>query len=142
VKAYVASSYANAALVRDAVHSALTKRRIWPTSRWAMTATGPEDFSKMAPEALREVAESNDSDLFAADVCFVCDETRKGGETYAEARLALQWEKPVVWLGRPLLSMWRRGVVRVDCMGDALLVLEGMRERHERGYTGFALVAA
>lgn len=136
---YVASFYANAPFVRK-VHGTLSTYEIRATSEWAREAHGPEDFSTMTPEKLRAVAEANDRDLREADVILVIDPDGKGRETYAELRLALEWGKPAVFFGKPNLSAWRKGVVRVTDIITALAVLVDMGKNHDRGARGFDLL--
>lgn len=133
---YVAAPYADGAFVREAVHPTLRARGISPTSTWAELVTGPEDFSRFSPEALRGLADVNDRDVAAADVVLLLARAGVGAESFAEVRFALELGKAVVWSGRLALSAWRRGVVRVADLDEALGVIETMRDRHVEGYRG------
>lgn len=132
---YVAAPFADAAFVR-VVHEHLVNIGVTPTSTWAMHAYGPEDFSRFAPEELARIAEKNDADVRGSDVVLVLARDGAGGEMFAEARFAITLGRPVVWSGRRTLSAWRRGVVRVDDLDDAIAVLAGMRARHAEGIRG------
>lgn len=132
---YVAAPYASAPFVCT-IHEGLRARGVTPTSRWAEAAHGPEDFSRMTPAALRVAAERNDADIRSSDVLLLVDMDGSGRETYAEARVAIAWGKTVLWVGPPRLSAFRRGVVRVTDLNDALRVLERMRDNHAEGYRG------
>lgn len=135
---YVAAPYADAAFVR-VVHDHLLAVAITPTSSWATTARGPEDFSRFSPPELRRVAAQNDADLRGSDVCLVIARDGAGGEMFAEARVALEWGKPIVWTGRRTLSAWRSGVVLAEDLDAAILLLVAMRDRHSEGYRGHLL---
>jgi hypothetical protein len=138
---YIASPYSNAAFVRDVVHAKLVELGFTPMSQWAEKATGPEDFSRMTVQALREAARDNDRDLRASDVCLVLDLAHRGGETYCEFTRASEWGKAIVYCGKPLLSMWRTGVVRVQTLEESFGVLSEMREHHVEGARGHLLVS-
>ncbi len=116
---YVAAPYADAALVRD-VHSRLGEYDVGYTSQWAVRADGPEDISRYTVEARRNEAYANDAAVKACDVCLVLAREGAGGEMFAEARLAQEWEKPIVWVGRRTLSAWREGVIRVEDLDQAI----------------------
>lgn len=133
---YVAAPYDDAGYVRLSVHPMLRELGMRPTSRWAEKAAGPEDFKRMSLDAIRRAAHENDADLRGSDVLLLVDTDGSGRETYAEARVALEWSKPVVWVGPPRLSAFRRGVVRVASLDEALRVLSRMREQHAEGYRG------
>jgi hypothetical protein len=69
---------------------------------------------------LQAHAEQNDADLRAADVILVIDHEGRGRETYGELRLALEWGKQAIYVGKPSLSAWRRGVVRAADVDEAI----------------------
>lgn len=138
---YVAAPYGEATFVRDIIHTRLVEIGATPMSQWAEKATGPEDFSKMTVDALRAAARENDRDLRAAAVCFVYDPTRKGGETYLEFARAIEWGKACVYAAKPLLSMWRTGVVRVGSLDDAFAVLARMVADYREGARGHLLAS-
>lgn len=123
-RVYVAAPYADAAFVREGIHPPLRARGLACTSTWAETARGAEDFSAMAPEALRSAAVGNDRDVVASDVVLLLAREGAGGECFAEARLALAMRIPVVWHGRRTLSAWRDGVHLVDSGADYTAALE------------------
>ena len=132
---YVAAPYIDAGRVLD-VHERLVDLGIQPTSTWARTADGPEDLSRVTEDGLRLIARANDSDLRGSHVVLVLARDGAGGEMFAEARIALEWGRPVVWVGRRILSAYRDGVVRVEDIDDALVVLARIRDRHIEGYRG------
>lgn len=123
MKVYVAAPYADAERVRD-VHDYLRHQGHSPTSRWAEAATDAEDFSKFRPEELSDFAAQNDGDVRAADAVLVLARSGAGGEMFAEARIAIEWGKRVLWVGRRTLSAWRPGVERFDSVPDAIQALE------------------
>lgn len=135
---YVAAPYADAPHVR-LIHERLIAQDIRPTSTWASTALGPEDFSKATAAGLLAVAATNDADLRGSDAVLVLARDGAGGEMFAEARVALEWGRPCVWVGRRTLSAWRRGVVLAEDVDDALRVLVEMRRHHAIGARGMLL---
>jgi hypothetical protein len=135
---YVASPYANAAFVR-VIHESLRAHGLIITSNWAEQATGPEDFSHMTVAALRAAAAGNDRDLRASDVILVIDFEGRGRETYGELRVALEWGKAAIFVGRRNLSAWRRGVVRADDLDDAIAILVEMQGAYAMGRRGTLL---
>lgn len=133
---YVAAPFADAAFVREHVHERLRAIGCTPTSSWVDTAAGPENFARYLPAELRRNAEHNDRNLRGSDVVLVVAREGAGGETFAEARIAIEWGKPVVWCGRRILSAWRAGVVRVDDLDGAMATLAAMRGYHAEGLRG------
>lgn len=136
--AYVAAPYEDAAFIRI-VHERLQQHDIQPTSRWAESARGADDFAAMTPAALRSAAADNDADLRGSDAVLVIARSGAGGEMFAEARLGLEWGKPVVWTGRLTLSAFRSGVVRAVDLDDAISVLLSMQRALAEGYRGHLL---
>lgn len=116
---YVAAPYEDAGHVRD-LHKRLRSLGFEPSSRWAESSRGPEDFTKYTPLQLRAIAEGNDQDVFDSDVMIVLARAGAGGEMFAEARVALGFGIPVVWVGRRTLSAWRLGVHRVTDIDDGI----------------------
>ena len=140
---YVAGPYLSAPAVRD-VHRRLRGLGYCPTSSWAEHATGPEDLYATPPEiddVLLRAAAQNDRDIRASDVVLVLDPEDKGRETKCEFARALEWGKAVVYVGVPLLSVRRRGVVVVADLEAALVVLELMKDGYALGRRGALLVA-
>lgn len=135
---YVAGPYGDAAFVR-VIHEKLRALDMVPTSRWAESAAGPEDFSVMTEASLRKTAAENDADLRGSDVCLVVSRAGAGGEMFAESRIALEWGKPLVWVGRRTLSAWRSGVVRVEGLSEGLAELAAMKKHHALGVRGLML---
>lgn len=138
---YVASPYANAPFVRE-LHETLRAHDMLVTSNWAEHASGAEDFSTMSIAELRSVAAGNDRDVRASDVVLVVDFDGKGRETYGELRVALEWGKAVIFVGRPNLSAWRRGVVRASDVDEAVSMLVAMKGAHMLGRRGALLAEA
>lgn len=136
LRAYVAGPYSTAYFIRSLVHERLRQINVEPTSSWAELATGPEDFARFSPAAIRNAAAKNDADLRGSHVLLVVDLAGTGRETYAELRLALEWNKACVFLGRPALSAFRSGVVRVANLDGAIDILARMRLALEQGYRG------
>lgn len=132
---YVASPYANAGFVRT-VHEMLCEQGFHVTSTWAEQAQGEESTSIAQ---LRADAARNDRDIAEADAVLVIDFNRTGRETYAEMRLALTYRRPVIFIGKPMLSAWRDGVVRVSGLDDALPILVAMARWHAMGLRGVEL---
>lgn len=133
---YVCAPFEDGAFVR-ALHERLETLQLTPTSRWAEHATSREDFARYSPVQLREYARRNDADLRGSDVALVLARHGGGGEMFAEARLALEWGKAVVWVGkRHTLSAFRSGVVRTEDLDTGIARLVLMRERHLEGYRG------
>ncbi len=126
---YVASSYQNAPYVR-AVHEKLRAIRMEPSSSWAGHANGPEPRD-LSVDALRAIAARNDSDLLDSHAVLVIAH-EQSGETFAELRLALERQLPVVYMGeRRILSAYRPGVVRVESIVEALYALTHVRDAYE-----------
>lgn len=122
-RVYVCAPFEDAGHVREHVHERLRTFGLEPSSRWAETARGAEDFAAFTPYALRAIAEANDLDLGNSQAALVLAREGTGGEMFAEARLALVMGIPVVWVGRRTLSAWRDGVVLVDDLDEAITVL-------------------
>jgi transcriptional regulator with XRE-family HTH domain len=117
---YVAAPYADALHVRR-VHDLLRRVAIEPTSQWAEDATGPEALDELPLSDVREMAERNDEYLLASHALLVVPRDNAGAEMFAEARIALEYEIPVVWVGaRRPLSAYRPGVVRVGAISEAV----------------------
>jgi hypothetical protein len=124
---YIAAPYEDSQLVREH-HILLRDLRMTPTSQWAEDAQdGTEDLRQLSPRVARVRAFRNDLDLRSAHVVVVFARDGAGGEMFAEARLALENNIPVIWAGeRRTLSAYRDGVIRVDSLGDAFRVLKAM----------------
>jgi hypothetical protein len=132
---YVAAPFQDAANVRGVIDRALRDRGLSPSSTWADRA-GVVDVEG---DAALEVARENDLELRASDVVLVLARPGVGGEMFAEARLALEWGKPLVWFGRRSLSAWRSGVVRAESFEEALDCLVLMQRLHADGARGLLL---
>lgn len=126
---YVAAPFADGAFVREHVHERLASVGATPTSTWVHASAGPEDFSRYTIEALREAAARNDADIRRSDVVLALARDGAGGEMFAEVRYALEIGRPVLWVGRRILSAWRVGVVRCDDLDDALTALRSWGAR-------------
>ncbi|GAC1351817.1 MAG: hypothetical protein NVSMB1_08520 [Polyangiales bacterium] len=123
-RVYVAAPYTDAPHVR-AVHERLRALRMSPTSSWADHAQGEEDFSKMSAKALRAIAKRNDDALSRAHAVIALPRAGVGREMFAEVRIALSLNIPVVWVGETLcLSAFRDGVKRVATLDDALEIVQ------------------
>jgi hypothetical protein len=134
---YVCAPFAMGAELRRRLPGRLAAIGAELVSSWLDAATGaPEDFSRFTPAELRDFAEANDADLRSADVALLIDPEKRGRETYSEVRLAIEWGKPVVWVGPPTLSAWRRGVVRVADLDAAILTLSRMQQAFADGARG------
>lgn len=117
---YVAAPFDEAPRVR-VIHLALLDADMDPTSSWAMTASGPEDFSQFVPHQLREFAEQNSVDIRDSDAMIALAYPGKGGEMFCELAIALSWGKPVYYVGaRRVLSAYRRGVVICESAEQAI----------------------
>lgn len=138
ISVYVAAPFVDSPLVRE-VHERLVLIGARPTSSWAEQAQGPEDFTITVVDVLRDAAAANDRDLRASDVCLVLAREGVGGEMFAESRMAIAWQKAVVWVGRRTLSAWRRGVVRADDLDDAIAIVAEMAEPYALGRRGVLL---
>lgn len=126
LRVYVAAPFADAHVVRD-VHERLLSLGMLPTSTWATTANGEEDFSAYTPERLRDFALANDADVRRSHALLVMARAGAGGEMFSEIRIALEWGKPVFWVGRRTLSAYRNGVVLCDDVDEALGALAERR---------------
>lgn len=137
MKVFVAAPFEDAAFVREHVHERLCALSMTPVSRWVHEAAGPEDFSRHSPERLRRIAEQNDHDLRVSDALLLIARHGASGESFAEARMALAQQKPVVWCGQRLtLSAWRDGVRRVADLDEALGELVVVRAEVEARRAG------
>jgi len=143
-RVYVAAPFAAGPVVRDAIHPRLVAVGWEPCSRWASEWVGPEDFSRFTPAELRAIADGNDEDLGSADAVLLFDPEGKGRETYSELARAISAGSPVVWVGRPTLSAWRRGVVQARDLDDAIGLLRRMGTLFAEGVRGelLALLAS
>ena len=117
---YVAAPYADAAVARN-VHELLRLHGLDVTSRWAEAARGLEPC--LGEAAMRDRAAANDRDVLRADAMLVLSRDGAGGEMFAEARLAIERGKPIFWVGRPILSAYRLGVVRCATVGEAIALI-------------------
>lgn len=135
---YVAGPYGSAELVR-AIHERLCAIGCLPTSQWAESATGPEDFVAHTPEKLAAIAEANYADIDASDAIFVVDPDCRGQETLCELGHALSRKIPAVVVRPKPLSRFRRGVVRAESVDEGIVALAVMANLHEQGHRGFAL---
>lgn len=127
LRCYVASPYDDAPLVRE-VHARLRALGVRPTSTWAEHATGPERLDEMPLEQLRAIAVRNDVALAESDVVMVLPREGRGREMYGEARLAVAFGIPVLWVGSTrCLTAYRAGVERVATVEDALAHVARMR---------------
>lgn len=135
LRCYVCAPFAEGASLRRSLPGRLAAIGVNLTARWLDLATGAEDFSRYSVDELRGFALQNDEDLHGANVALLVDFFGAGRETYAEARLALEWRTPVIWVGRPTLSTWRPGVLRASDLDEAMGVLSNMAEMFPRGGT-------
>jgi hypothetical protein len=123
VPIYIAAPFTDAALVRD------IEPRFLPIgaeshSTWAQAANGPERLESMPLEMIQHIAAANDRDLLSAFAVIVLSRDGAGGEMFAEARLALEYGIPVVWVGRRRpLTAYRPGVVRVHTVEEAVEIV-------------------
>lgn len=114
LRCYLAAPYDDAPLVRD-LHRRLSARGVRCTSAWAEQADGPERLDLMPLEELRARALANDVALAESDVVVVLPREGKGREMYGEARLAVAFGIPVIWVGPTrCLTSYRAGVECVD----------------------------
>jgi len=120
IPVYIAAPFADAALVR-AIEPRLLPLGAESHSGWAQHANGPEQLDSMPLQSIQNIAAANDRDLMSAFAVLVLSRDGAGGEMFAEARLALEYGIPVVWVGaRRPLTAYRPGVVRVDTLEEAL----------------------
>lgn len=124
VKVYVAAPFQDAPMVRE-VHERLVALGATYTSTWAESAVGEEDFSKFTPTQLARIADSNDEDVRRSDIVLVMARHGAGGESFCEARLAIDLGRRVLWVGRRILSAWRPGVIRCEDLDEALWYVRG-----------------
>ncbi len=136
MKVYVCAPFASGAALRRELPDRLRAVGVTLLASWLDAANGAEDFSIYTAADLRFFAACNDRDLRSADAALVVDPDGAGRETYSEARLALEWGKPVVWYGRQTLSAWRAGVVRVESLDAALVALGMMNAYFAEGVRG------
>jgi len=119
---YVAAPFDRAATVRH-FHAMLLAVGARPVSQWANLAKGPEQLEAMSRGEIRSLIEVNDACVRQADllVCLACK--GKGGETFAEVARAIEWGKPVLYCGPPILSAFRPGVFLCTTQKDVLDVV-------------------
>jgi hypothetical protein len=133
-KVYVAAPYDDAPAVREA-HGWLRANRFIPVSSWADKVEGPERLDLLTSAQCHAIAEGNDRDLLSAHALLVLSRAGAGGEMFGEARLALEFGIPVVWVGsRRPLTAYRRGVVRVytrEAGLEQLLAFARLAGRHD-----------
>lgn len=127
LRCYVASPYDDAPLVRE-VHARLRALGVRPTSTWAEHADGPERLDEMPIDQLRAIAIRNDVALAESDIVVVLPREGRGREMYGEARLAVAFGIPLVWVGPTrCLTSYRAGVERVATLDEALSHVARMR---------------
>jgi hypothetical protein len=125
---YFAAPYDDAPLVQR-LHTRAKTMGLKPMSHWAETAHGSEQLATMPIERVRSIAWDNDVDLKSSQVVIVLAREGAGGEMFAEARLALTHEIPVIWVGdRRPLTAYRPGVIRVGGIEEAFVVLKGLSD--------------
>ena len=124
---YVAAPYGDAPLVRG-VHALLRSLGLEPTSTWAEESDDcAEELAAMSIRVVRRLAQRNDDDLASSEAVLVLPREGAGREMYAEARLAIAFRIPVVWVGTPVcLTAFREGVSRVPSLQDALDTVQRM----------------
>ncbi len=128
-RVYVAAPFASGRDLRARLLGRFSAIGVECVSSWLFKATGePEDLSPLSLDDIQEIAECNDDELRWADVVLLVDPEGKGRETYSEARIALEWGKPVVWYGRHTLSAYRGGVFRVNDLDEAMELLRAFAE--------------
>lgn len=130
---YVAAPFEDAGVVR-VIHDRIRREGMNATSEWAEQATGAEDFARFLPSQLCTFAQDNDRDLRACNVVLVLARHGAGGEMFSEARVALEWGRAAIWVGRRTLSAWRPNVVRADSLDDAFAALAKMRVAYAAGH--------
>lgn len=123
---YVAAPFQDKLYVRNVVHRKLVEAELRPVSTWA-NSDAEEDFQD--EQVLANAICENDTQLACCDAVLVLARPGAGGEMFAEARIALVWGKPVFWVGRRVLTTFRRGVVRFADMGKCVLASGGAFER-------------
>jgi hypothetical protein len=93
---YVAAPYRNAGQVR-AVHRALERVGLRPTSRWAEVAGGAEDLEAMSIAVRERARLENHEAIERADALLVLADTQMG-ETLVEVGVAIARGVPIVWV--------------------------------------------
>ncbi len=132
LRCYVASPFDDAPLVRR-LHARLRALHVRPTSSWAEHAEGPEQLDLLPLETVRALALRNDVALAESDVVVVLPREGKGREMYGEARLAVAFGIPVLWVGPTrCLTAYRAGVERVDTVEEALTRIAALAAAHAR----------
>lgn len=135
MRVYLAAPMPDKMLVRE-LHDRLAREDMVPTSSWAMSDSTSNDFDAFTPTELRRHIQKNDSDLRGSDIVLVLARDGVGGEMFAEAALAIQMGKTVLWCGRRILSSFRPGVVLVEDLESAFAILGDMRTQFANGYRG------
>ena len=130
LRCYLAAPYDDAPLVRG-LHHRLRALGVRCTSLWAEHADGPERLDLMPLEELRVRAMQNDVALAESDLVIVLPREGKGREMYGEARLAVAFGIPVVWVGPTrCLTAYRAGVLLVDDVEAAIREVAARAGRH------------
>ncbi len=119
LRVYVAAPFARRDEVR-ALHGRLEALGMEPTSQWALGTEREEDLTVAMARAL---AVRNDDDVARSHALLMTAYPGEGGESFGEARLAIEWRVPVIWVGRRTLSTFRRGVVEAANIDQALSLL-------------------
>ena len=135
---YVAAAFADVERVRGA-HAELERLGLRPVSTWVAHADGQRERLDSMTDAERwAIAEENDAAVHRADVVIVLA-SLEGKETFAEARIAVELGRLVLWVGTPLpLTAYRRGVERFGTLDVALAFLEGTMKGARAGRRGAA----
>src|SRR5438132_14034832 len=124
-RVYVAAPYEDRLMVREH-HEVLRASGFIPTATWCTLEYASD--ADATPDVLRTLARQNDCDLDQSEVLIVFARHGAGGEMFCEARYAVSTGLPILWIGRHILTTYRRGVYVVHCMNDALALLEKARE--------------
>lgn len=135
LRIYVAAPMNDKMFVRE-LHDRLARADFIPTSTWANSDRTSNDFDAFTPTELRAQLAKNDSDLRGSDVVLVVAREGVGGEMFAEARMAIDLGKTVIWCGRRILSSFRPYILLVEDIESAFALLTGMRTDFANGARG------
>jgi hypothetical protein len=140
---FVSAPWQLGPMIREELHERLAAVGLEPVSSWVQASDGQaENLETLPIEHARAACEQNDHDIHRAAAVLLLTRPGLGSASFGEVRYALALRKPVVWVG-PRFNVdakGRPGVVMVEDVDQALVVLSALRSRYEGGTRGFRLL--
>jgi hypothetical protein len=140
---FVSAPWQLGPMIREELHDRLASVGIEPVSSWVQAADGQaENLDALTTDHARAACDQNDRDVHRASAVLLLTRPGLGSASFGEVRYALALRKPVVWVG-PRFNVdakGRPGVVPVEDVDQAIVVLSAMRSRYAYGTRGFRLL--